>query len=312
MGQLSNVESAPWQRQFLAQHKLPDAYLDTARQWFSPLAETLAVQSSQASKPLVVGLNGSQGSGKTTLSDYLKAYWREHSKLSVVIMSLDDFYHTHATRQILAEQLHPLFVTRGVPGTHDMQLLNAVMSRLINATSASNIAIPIFDKAHDDRLPEARWQIVTAPVDIILLEGWCLGALAQEQAELHQAQNALETEEDPKGLWRAAVNRAIEDSFLPLYQAIDTWIMLAAPSFECVLGWRKEQEQKLRARLAQSGAGTATSSLMSDAQLERFVAHFERITRHCLTNLPGSVDHLFQLDSSRHIVAYDQPQVSRR
>lgn len=312
MGQLSNVEAAPWQRQFLTRHQLPDEYLETAQQWFVPLAESLASRARQASAPLVVGLNGSQGSGKTTLSDYLQAHWREHSQLCAVTMSLDDFYQTRAARQVLANQVHPLFATRGVPGTHDMPLLNDVLQQLITANSGSKIAIPGFDKAKDDRLPKAHWQVVTAPIDIILLEGWCLGAEALTQAELRQAQNTLEQQEDHEGIWRGAVNQAIQASFLPLYELIDVWVMLAAPSFECVLGWRKEQEQKLRVKLQQSGDENGSSGVMSDEQLERFVAHFERLTRHCLNHLPNKVDHLFKLDSARRIVAYEQSRVPER
>jgi D-glycerate 3-kinase len=108
-----------------------------------------------------------------------------------------------------------------------------------------------------------------------------MGARPQAEAELAVPINRLEAEEDPDGIWRRHVNAALAGPYGGLFDAPDQMIMLAAPGFEAVLGWRQLQEAKLRAR---TGGG------MSDAELARFVMHYERITRHLLADLPARAD----------------------
>ena len=305
-----------WQRQFLDLHRLPDAYLDTADRYFAALAMTLAdvVVKTKAKKlatkqpgnqakhkpsppgALCVGLNGSQGSGKSTLADYVCCCLAQEHALTAVALSLDDFYLTRAERQSLAADVHPLLQTRGVPGTHDVQLLRQVLEAL-RTSSAEPVLIPRFDKSIDDRAPENRWTRCETPVDVIILEGWCLGAQSESARIVAQPINALERDEDPHHLWRSYSNRQLKDEYEPLYAQLDYWVMLAAPGFEQVLRWRMEQEQKLRESAAGGGKG-----VMSDAQLRRFVQHFERYTRQCLRELPQRMDVLLKMDSQRNII----------
>jgi D-glycerate 3-kinase len=299
---MSAVESnaAAWKRRFLKQHRLPVSYLETAARFFDPLAAQLADAAAVAkagSGTFVVGLNGSQGSGKSTLSDYLCTALEQGYQLRSVALSLDDFYLTRAERQALAAGLHPLFITRGVPGTHDVSLLEETLDAL--STPCSTPAhVPRFDKAMDDRAATAKWTPVTAPVDVVILEGWCLGARHQDPASLLEPLNQLERDEDPEGVWRGYSNRQLAEQYEALYARLDYWLMLAAPGFEQVFRWRSEQEQKLREAVDNRGRG-----LMSDAQLQRFVDHFERFTRLCLRDLPAEVDVLLQLDDQRQIVS---------
>lgn len=272
---------------------MPLTYLDTASQYFDPLAERLAGQSREQSQTLVVGINGSQGSGKSTLCDYLCQALQAKHGLTATALSLDDFYLTRAQRQDLARQVHPLLATRGVPGTQDIALLRRTLRALQG--DAASVAVPRFDKAEDDRFAREQWARVPSPVDIILLEGWCLGARSVGRAELASHCNALERDEDSQGRWRGYVNQALAQEHEALYTDIDFWVMLKAPDFEHVLRWRTEQEDKLRAA---RGAG---AGLMNQQQLERFIAHFERHTRSCLEQLPGRVDVLFSLDPERRI-----------
>ena len=162
----------------------------------------------------------------------------------------------------------------------------------------SAVAVPRFAKALDDRAPPSQWPDIPAPVDIILLEGWCLGARAETADELAVPVNDLERDEDPEGLWRRYVNERLANDYEPLYAIFDLWVMLAAPGFAQVLSWRQEQEEKLAAKTGGEGAG-----LMDAARLRRFVAHYERLTRRCLSDLPARVDVLYQLDENRRIAA---------
>jgi D-glycerate 3-kinase len=286
----------PWQRSFLDAHRLPDAYLDTANKYFEPLAGVLAQRRRTLGSTLHVALNGSQGSGKSTLGDYLCSCLAEEYGLSAVALSLDDFYLTRAERLDLAERIHPLLRTRGVPGTHDVELLRAVLNAL-SRESLKPVSVPRFDKSIDDRAPQEVWTLIDAPVDVVVLEGWCLGATSEEPGVLAQPINTLERDEDTESQWRTYSNEMLRQHYEPFYADLDVWIMLAAPGFEQVLRWRTEQEEKLRESVVGQGEG-----VMSDATLSRFVQHFERYTRQCLRDLPQRADVLLKMDGDRNIV----------
>lgn len=296
-----------WQKAFLDQHRLGAAYLRFAQCWFEPLATSLLAHRIGASgvhpgPPLLVAVNGSQGSGKTTLCAYLCAHLQAEWGVRAVALSLDDFYLTHARRRELAVSVHPLLATRGVPGTHDVDLLNTTLDALLAPSRTDAVAVPRFDKARDDRRLRSRWDQVEGRIDIVLLEGWCIGARPQTVEELLRPVNQLEQEEDPDALWRSYANTALQHKFLPLYERVDKWVMLAAPSFGCVYRWRLEQEHKL-AMVVQGEKG----GLMSDKQVARFVQFYQRLTQHCLTALPAAVDYLYTLDEHRDIVSSRPP-----
>lgn len=288
-----------WQRQFLNDHRLPSSYIDVAHSYFDAIASVINARKGSTEGPLIVALNGSQGSGKSTLSDYLARCLQARCRRSVALLSLDDFYLTRKARQTLAETVHPLLMTRGVPGTHDVPLLMQTLDTLRDPLMRS-VHLPRFDKSSDDRAPQSTWPRVDGPVDLVLLEGWCLGARSEDQAALAIPANALERDEDAQGCWRNYSNQQLALYYEPLYDALDLWVMLAAPSFDCVLRWRTEQEQKLRAKVGGVGDG-----LLSDEQLVRFVAHFQRWTDNCLRELPPRCDIVLYLDAQRRVVRAD-------
>jgi len=297
---------AVWEKAFLEQHQLPFAYLQDARCWFAPLAKALALHHRGAQRPeppvvqraTLAGINGSQGSGKTTLCAYLCALLQAEHGLRAIALSLDDFYLTRAARRELATSVHPLLATRGVPGTHDMALLNDTLDALLTPCGGAAVSVPRFDKARDDRRPPADWDRIEGGLDMVLLEGWCLGARPQTTAQLLRPVNALESNEDPDAFWREYVNNSLRREFLPLYKRIDRWVMLQAPSFDCVYRWRLEQEQKLA-----SATRGDKQRVMSDRQIARFIQHYQRLTEHGLATVPATVDYLYTLDDRRRIVA---------
>lgn len=289
--------AADWQGDFLRAERLPPSYLDTARAFFDPLAAQLADRAARVSGALLVAVNGSQGSGKSTLCAYLVAALAQRHGLRGATLSLDDFYLTRAARQRLAAEVHPLLATRGVPGTHDTALLQATLRELRHGRSGARL-VPAFDKARDDRAPESTWSRHALPLDVVLLEGWCVGARAEAPRALARPVNRLEREQDPQARWRRFSNDCLRRDYEPLWDAFDCWVMLRAPSFEQVLAWRTEQEEKLADRVGGRGEG-----LMDAAALRRFVEHFERQTRRCLDDLPDRVDILLQLDAQRRVVA---------
>lgn len=242
-------------------------------------------------RPVVIGLCGSQGSGKTTLAGaVLAACAREGLKSAAV--SLDDLYLTRVERQELARSVHPLLATRGVPGTHDIALGLDTLDML---ESGMPVALPRFDKGTDDRLPEREWPIVGPGLKVVILEGWCLGAFPQPAGELVHPVNALEAEEDADGRWRRYVNDALGDAYQRLFARIDRLVLLAAPGFEVVHDWRLEQEREL--------AASGGARVMDEAGIARFIAHYERLTRWILAEMPPRADLVIRFDAQRQPVS---------
>ena len=285
---------------FLERNQLPPAYLDAAKQWFSPIVDSIVAEYNHNKTPRVIGINGCQGSGKSTLADYLCTAVSERLNLKTVALSLDDFYLTKSERNALASQIHPLLATRGVPGTHDVELAISCVKHLLASEKA---LITRFDKSIDDRVPQDQLQSIEEPVGLIVLEGWCLGALPQKPEALTNAINALENEEDADAVWRNYVNQALTNEYPALFNLVDELIMLQAPSFDTVFNWRLEQEQKLVKRLAKEGQSTQ-SGIMNEQQIRHFISYFERVTENSLQEMPQRADHLFTLGLSREITSY--------
>lgn len=282
----------------IQQHQLPQSFLLTVKRWYQPLARHIMERHKQG-QCLVVGVQGSQGSGKSTLASFLCEIIRLEYDRRAVALSMDDFYLSREDRLKLAEEVHPLLVTRGVPGTHDVDLAMACIDALKNFGPDEQIPIPRFNKAVDDRLPKSSWDSIDWPIDVIILEGWCLGVDPEEDSALTNPINELEANEDADGTWRRFVNHALAERYADWFDLIDALVVLNAPSFECVYEWRWLQEQKLAAKIAEYG-GDATH-LLDEVGVKRFISHYERLTRHCLQSLPQKADWLLPLNHEHAI-----------
>lgn len=262
-----------------------------------PWAAWLAARHTQEAGPSLVGISGAQGAGKSTLAQLLRCALEQAFGLQAAVLSLDDFYLTRAERDALARDVHPLFRWRGVPGTHDLLLANRTLDALKAAKSP--VQLPRFDKATDDRADAARWPTVHR-ADILLLEGWCLGATPVPPRELLHPLNAREREEDSAGTWRGLVNAELHGPYREFFARLDTLVFLRAPNFECVCKWREQQEAMLRDQVGiQPGL---RAGLMTDAEISQFVALFERITRSMLRDTPAIADAVLQLDAGRRVI----------
>jgi D-glycerate 3-kinase len=267
---------------------------------YLPLAAWLDTRRKQQQQSLVVGLCGAQGSGKSTVGALLKLVLEEGFAQRVVAFSLDDFYKTRADRQKMAREVHPLFTTRGVPGTHDVDLGIALIAALRALGPGHVTAIPAFDKATDDRCSRETWPIASGPVDTIIFEGWCVGARPQPEASLRNPVNELESSEDQAGTWRAAVNQALAGEYQKLFSLIDVLLLLKVDRLERVFAWRRLQERKLARRAVDAGTPERDLHVMSPAQVNRFVMHYERLTRHILAEMPQRADIVFSLDETHN------------
>jgi D-glycerate 3-kinase len=275
-----------WLDAFMATEGLPESFRRTVELICEPLAARAHRLRSVRRKTALLGLCGAQGSGKSTIAAVTR-HLLEARGLRAVTLSLDDFYLTHDARQRLAREVHPLLATRGPPGTHDVGLAGAALDQL---RAAGKVSLPHFDKATDNRTPRGTWETVKSPVDVVIFEGWCVGARAQGQQALATPVNDLERDEDPDRVWRGYVNDQLDGPYQALFARLHDLVLLEAPSFEVVAGWRTEQEHKLRAR----GAGG-----MDDAQVARFVAYYERLTRWILSEMPARADWVVTLDKDR-------------
>ena len=240
----------------------------------------------------LIGISGAQGSGKTTLAGAAAG------ALGCARLSLDDVYRTRAERERMAREVHLLFGTRGPPGTHDLDLLTETVAALRAAGPDQTTALPAFDKLADDRKPRSQWPGFQGRPRAVLVDGWLVGATPQVQGALAAPINALERAEDADGVWRREANARLAGGQAVLNAAFDAILFLQAPAFEVVLDWRWEQEAGLR-RVEPSALGEDER-----ARLARFIAHFERITRHMLE---GGVraDTVVRLDRDRRVVGMD-------
>lgn len=235
-------------------------------------------------RPGLVGICGTQASGKSTL---VKAVGERLTAEGVphAILSIDDLYLTRAEREHLARDVHPLLVTRGPPGTHDLALGQAVLDALARG---EDVQLPRFDKARDDRKARSDWPLVRSECRVVLFEGWCVGARPQAIDALAEPVNELEAGRDPDGTWRRFANDQLEGPYRDFFARIDKLALLAAPGFEVVFDWRLEQERH--------GDG---GNVMTPERVREFIAHYERITRHILAEMPERADLLVKLDRKR-------------
>ena len=228
-------------------------------------------------KTVIISLSGGQGAGKSTLTKIFQIILSTIYKLKVVNISIDDFYRTSNERKKMSKFTHPLFMTRGVPGTHDSKILFKILKRLKNK-KFKTLMIPKFDKSKDDRFKVNFWQKITKKPDIVLFEGWCVGAKPQSKKDLMKSINLLEKREDKKLTWRKKVNNELKTNYKKIFKLIDYKIYIKIPSFKYVFKWRLLQEKKL-------GFKSKNKSVMKTSEVKRFIMFYERITKNMMKNL---------------------------
>lgn len=252
-------------------------YRNLVRQLWSKLSADLRF-------PAVIGLTGAQGSGKTTLATMLVLWARELGSTAAAV-SLDDYYLSQQQRAVLATTVHPLLAMRGMPGSHAIEQAIADAEAVLCGES---VALPSFDKAMDQPgSPKALQQ-----VDVLIVEGWCLGLTAQSFEQLTTAINTLELTEDQRGNWRIFVNQQLAGLYQQYWQMFSKLIWLKAPDWQAICRWRALQEQQL---WLSRGKG------MTDAELARFMQSFQRLTEHSFLVLPHQADLVVELDQQHRL-----------
>ncbi len=232
----------------------------------------------------IVGISGGQGAGKSTLGRLIEAACAENA-VRACVLSLDDFYLTRSERQKLAAEIHPLFETRGPPGTHDLAGCSKVITSLLGTGETE---CPRFDKGLDDCGAPVRKR---GPFDLVVLEGWCVGAEAQRADELDQPVNELEAREDGDAIWRGRVNDRLSTDYQELWTRLESTVFLEVPGLAAVRRWRLQQERWI-----------PEARRIGEAEVARFVQFFERMTNEMLLQQPSRAEWVVSL-AEDHSVA---------
>ncbi len=277
---------------FLKRHETPGKPIidkvGKLNKFYLPLSEWIYSVYIKDRKIKIIGLSGGQGSGKSTITRILKFILKKKYGLNLCVFSIDDFYKTKSERKKMSEKDHPLFLTRGVPGTHDIQLLNNILKKF-KKKKFKNLLIPKFDKSIDDRSKKFKWQKIKKRPDIVILEGWCVGATHQKESDLKKPLNSIEKKFDQKLIWRRKVNYYLKNQYKKIFKKIDKLVYLKAPNFSYIYKWRLLQEQKMKLTLK-------NKKTMSKQQVKEFIMYYERITKHMIKNFYKISDMTIFLD----------------
>ena len=212
---------------------------------YIPIAFWINEKYKKKEKTLFIGFAGSQGSGKTTITSILKIILKVFFKREIHVSSIDDFYKTFKDRKKMSRQIHPLFETRGVPGTHDINMIKNFFIR-IKKKKFKKFYLPKFDKSIDDRMEKKYWYNIKKKPEIIILEGWCVGAKPQLESLIKKPINIVEKHEDNNSIWRNYANEKLKKEYKNLFGMIDHFIYMKIPNFDIVFKWRFLQEDKLK------------------------------------------------------------------
>ena len=247
-------------------------------------------------KPFILGLSGGQGSGKTTISSIISIILSKYFKLNVFKISIDDFYKTRKKRLELSKKVHPLLMVRGVPGTHDISIMLDFFKR-IKEKKFKSIKLPRFNKATDDRYNKKLWYSVKRRPDVIIFEGWCVGAKAEQNYTLKTPINSLEKLKDQKIIWRRFVNKQLKSKYKKLYDQLNCLLFIKAKNFSLLRQWRIKQEKKLSLKSKRSNK----LKIMSDKEIINFMQTYQRITQNMFKSVPKYASIILNLNSNQQI-----------
>ena len=245
---------------------------------------------------LIIGLAGGQGTGKTTITTIISIILKKYFKLNVFKISIDDFYKTRKDRKKLSKSKHNLLMTRGVPGTHDYNLIKDFFKKVKNK-KFKPFSLPKFDKSIDDRCKRKEWYKIKSRPDVVILEGWCVGAKAQKNTELLKSINILERHKDKKHVWRKYVNNQLKTNYKKMFKKLDEFIYLKASNFNLLQKWRIVQEK----RLSLSTKNKKNLKIMNKEDIINFMQTYQRITQNMFKQAPNYASVVMQLNNNHQI-----------
>ena len=248
-------------------------------------------------QPYFVGLAGGQGTGKTTISSLLEIILRKYFKLNVFKISIDDFYRTRKERFNLSKKVHPLLMTRGVPGTHDIKIMLDFF-RKSKTKKFKSFKLPKFNKAIDDRCKKNQWYTIKKRPDVVIFEGWCVGARAEKNSTIKKSINSLEKANDAQLIWRNYVNKQLKTKYKKLYDQLDCLVYLKAKNFSLLQKWRLIQEKKLWLKNKNK---KTNNKIMSKGDVINFMQTYQRVTQNMFKFAPRYASIILNLNSNHQI-----------
>jgi D-glycerate 3-kinase len=275
-------------------NKSKSSKIKNLKKIYIPISFWINNKCKKKGRTLILGLSGSQGSGKTTVTGILQIILKKFFKKNIYIISIDDFYKTLRDRNRMSQQKHSLFKTRGVPGTHDINLIkNFFIS--VKRKKFKKIKLPKFNKSIDDRSKKNYWHNINKRPEIIILEGWCVGAKPQIISSLRKPVNILERHEDKDLIWRKYANEKLKKEYKEVFAMIDYFIFMKVPNFKIVFKWRLLQESKLRKKLHYK------KKIMTYSAIKRFIMFYQRITLQMMKDLSKSASIVLLLKKNHEI-----------
>ena len=247
-------------------------------------------------KPYFVGLAGGQGTGKTTTSSLIKIILSKYFKLDVFRISIDDFYKTRKERISLSKRIHPMLLTRGVPGTHDINMMLNFFKKS-KSKKFKRLKLPIFNKAIDDRFSKKHWYDLKKKPDVIIFEGWCVGAKSEKNNTLKKTINSMEKTKDQKQIWRKYGNAQLKSKYKKLYSQLNCLIYLKAKDFSLLQKWRLKQERKLWVKSKKN----LNTKIMSKDNVLIFMQTYQRVTQNMFKYTPKYASVIINLNSNHQI-----------
>ena len=283
---------------FLSKEKIFDksraTKIKSLKKTYIPISFWIENKYKKKGKTLFLGFSGGQGSGKTTVAKILKIILKKFFKREIYVSSIDDFYKTLKDRNEMSHTIHPLFKTRGVPGTHDISLVKKFFD-FIKKKNFKKFKLPKFDKSMDERLKKKYWSNIKKRPEIVILEGWCVGAKPQSNSIINKSINVLEKYEDKHLIWRKYANEKLKKEYKKLFAMIDHFIFMKIPNFNVVYEWRLLQESKLRKK------SHSSKKIMSYNEIKRFIMFYERITLQMIKDLSKSASVVMLLKKNHEI-----------
>ena len=222
---------------------------------------------------------------------------KKYFKLNVFKISIDDIYKTKKDRIKLSKNIHPLLLTRGVPGTHDISYMSNFIKKT-NSRKFRSIKLPKFDKAIDDRFAKNNWYKVNTKPDIIIFEGWCVGARPESSKTLKKSVNSMEKNDDNKLIWRKYVNTQLKKGYKKLYSKLDCLLFLRAENFSLLQKWRVIQEKKLKLKNKNK---KTKQKIMTKKEVLNFMQTYQRITQNMFKYAPKYASIVIKLNSNHQI-----------
>ena len=247
-------------------------------------------------RPYFVGLAGGQGTGKTTTSSLIKIILSKYFKLKVFRISIDDFYKTRKERNSLSKKVHPMLLTRGVPGTHDIDMMLNFFKK-IKSNKFKKLRLPTFNKAIDDRFNKKYWYKLKERPDVIVFEGWCVGAKSEKNKTLKKSINFMEKTKDKKQIWRKYVNDQLKLKYKKLYSQLNCLIYLKARNFNLLQKWRLKQERKLWLNSKRK----SNLKIMSKEDVLSFMQTYQRVTQNMFRYMPKYASIILNLDNKHQM-----------